>query len=71
MKITLKTLQGKQLPLEIDDTATVAECKQKIEAEHSMPADKLKLISVGKVLQEQEKTLADYGVKEGGFLIVM
>lgn len=36
-----------------------------------MPADKLKLISVGKVLAEEAKTLADYGVKEGGFLIVM
>ena len=36
-----------------------------------MPADKLKLISVGKVLQEGSKTMADYNVKEGGFLIVM
>jgi hypothetical protein len=36
-----------------------------------MPADRLKLISVGKVLDKQDQTLAQYGVKEGGFLVVM
>lgn len=36
-----------------------------------MPADRLKLICAGKVLQEAEKSLSEYGVKEGSFLIVM
>jgi hypothetical protein len=36
-----------------------------------MPAKALKLISVGKVLEKQDQTLAEYGVKEGGFLVVM
>ena len=50
INISIKTLQGKQLPLSVAPTATIKEVKDLIEKEHSMPADQLKLIAYGKVL---------------------
>jgi hypothetical protein len=45
MKISIKTLQGKQLPLEVEETLTVRtlllqiqELKEKIQAEHGFEA---------------------------------
>ena len=43
----------------------------KIDEEHKMPADSMKLIAYGKVLEDDNKTLKDYGIKEGDFLVVM
>lgn len=34
MKLIVKTLNGKQLPIQIEPEATVGEIKEKIEAEH-------------------------------------
>lgn len=36
-----------------------------------MPADSQKLIAYGKVLEDDSKTLKDYSIKEGDFLVVM
>ena len=36
-----------------------------------MPADGMKLVASGKVLQDDLKTLKDYAIKEGDFLVVM
>ena len=36
-----------------------------------MPADSQKLIAYGKVLDKEEKTLADWKIKDGDFLVVM
>lgn len=36
-----------------------------------MPADQQKLIAYGKVLEDENKTLKDYSIKEGDFLVVM
>ena len=54
MKLTVKTLAGKQLPLEISDDCSVAQLKQKIEEVHQLPADTLKLIAYGKVLDNDD-----------------
>ena len=45
--------------------------KEKIEEEHKMAADQQKLIAYGKVLEEENKTLKEYSIKEGDFLVVM
>jgi len=45
--------------------------KQKIEATHQMQADLLKLIAYGKVMEDDNKLLKDYSIKEGDFLVVM
>lgn len=36
-----------------------------------MQADLQKLIAYGKVLGEDEKTLKDYGIKDGDFIVIM
>lgn len=36
-----------------------------------MAADSLKLIAYGKVMEDDAKTLKDYSIKEGDFLVVM
>jgi co-chaperonin GroES (HSP10) len=45
--------------------------KDKIQAEHQMPADQMKLIAYGKVMEDDNKTLKEYSIKEGDFLVVM
>jgi hypothetical protein len=71
MKIIVKTLSGKQLPLEIEETNTVRQIKEKIEAEHDMKADSLKLIAYGKVLDSDDKAASEYNIKEGDFIVAM
>ena len=36
-----------------------------------MAADQQKLIAYGKVLEDDNKTLKEYSIKEGDFLVVM
>ena len=36
-----------------------------------MPAESQKLIAYGKVMEDQEKTLKDYKIQEGSFIVVM
>lgn len=45
--------------------------KEKIETEHKMAADMLKLIAYGKVMDDDSKTVKDYSIKEGDFIVVM
>ena len=45
--------------------------KEKIEAEHKMAGDMMKLIAYGKVMDDDAKTLKEYSIKEGDFLVVM
>ena len=55
-KIVVKTLNGKQLPLNIAGDMTIRAVKEEIEKEHAMAADSLKLIAYGKVLDKDENT---------------
>ena len=45
--------------------------KEQIQNEHSMPLESQKLVAKGKVLNEPEKTLKDYNLGEGSFIVVM
>ena len=49
----------------------IRQTKEKIEQEHKMQADSQKLIAYGKVLEDDSKSLKDYSIKEGDFLVVM
>ena len=71
MKIVAKTLNGKQLPIEIELTWTVRQIKEALEKEHQLAADTLKLIAYGKVLDKDESTAADYSIKENDFIVAM
>lgn len=54
MKLIVKTLNGKQLPINIEADTTIGQIKQKIEEDHQLKAESLKLIAYGKVLQSDE-----------------
>jgi len=71
MKIIVKTLNGKQLPLEIEVEWSVLKLKQEIEAKHELKAETLKLIAYGKVLEAEDKAVSEYGIKEGDFIVAM
>lgn len=71
MKIIVKTLNGKQLPLDIESDWTVRKVKEQIEANHEFKADTLKLIAYGKVLDKDENAVSTYSIKEGDFIVAM
>lgn len=71
MKITLKTLKGQQLPLEVQPEMTVAALKALIETTHGQDAATQKLIAYGKVMEDEAKTVADYKIVENGFIVMM
>jgi predicted RNase H-related nuclease YkuK (DUF458 family) len=52
MKIIIKTLKGQQLPLEVEEDLKISDLKEKIDAEHKMPAESQKLIAYGKVMDD-------------------
>lgn len=71
MKITLKTLKGQQLPLEVEPEMTVEALKSKIQETHGHAAETQKLIAYGKVMDDDTKTLAQYSLQENGFIVLM
>ena len=71
MKLIVKTLNGKQLPIEIEPDTSIGQIKEKIEADHQLKADSLKLIAYGKVLQSDDQKASEYNLKEGDFIVAM
>jgi hypothetical protein len=71
MKIIVKTLSGKQLPLEIEIEWSIRKVKEEIEKAHDLKADTLKLIAYGKVLEDDTKSAGDYSIKENDFIVAM
>ena len=71
MKIIVKTLSGKQLPLEIELAWTIRQVKEESEKVHELKADSLKLIAYGKVLEDDAKSAGDYNIKENDFVVAM
>lgn len=71
MKLIVKTLNGKQLPIEIEQETTIGQMKETIEKEHALKADSLKLIAYGKVLQSDDQKASEYNLKEGDFIVAM
>ena len=70
MKLIVKNLKGKQFDLEIEPASTVRQVKEKIEEEQKIAIDTQKLVAVGKVMDDA-KTVEDYKLKEGDFIVVM
>ena len=71
IKIIVKTLNGKQLPLDIDLEWTIRKVKMAIEENHGLVADTLKLIAYGKVLDKDDNLAKEYNLKEGDFVVAM
>lgn len=73
MIITFKTLQQQTFKLEIEESATVADLKNKLETEKgkdAYPKAGVKLIYAGKILND-DQPLSTYKIDEKGFVVVM
>ncbi|RIA88353.1 putative UV excision repair protein [Glomus cerebriforme] len=70
MKITFKTLQQTQFQLDVEPSETILQIKQKIEESQGHAVSLQKLISKGKVLND-EKKISEYPIVENDFLVLM
>ena len=70
MKLIVKLINNESFDVEVDANATVLATKQRIEEVKGAETSLQKLIHAGKVLKD-DATLADSGVKEGSFVVLM
>eukprot|EP00729_Bicosta_minor_P009992 gene9992-23648_t len=69
-KITFKTLKNDKFQLDVEDTLTIGDVKDKVAEERSMLREKMKLILSGKILKDTQ-TVAECAIKETDFLVIM
>lgn len=60
-QIFVKTLQGKNITLDIDDTNTIGSIKQKIFEKEGIPVDQQRIVFNGKQL-EDDQTVGNYNI---------
>ena len=63
MQIFIKTLSGKTVSLEVEQSDSILEMKQKIQNKEGIPIEQQFLSYVGKTL-ENEGTLSDYNIQK-------
>lgn len=71
MKIIIRTLQGNQKEYEISPDMTVDQLKAKLSEDYKADVASQKLICQGRVMSEGYKKLADYGIKDKDFIVLM
>lgn len=69
MKLIIKTLDGKQIPIVLPKESTISELKTEIEKKNpNLVAATFKLKRYGKFLSD-DKNLTDYNLKDGDFIL--
>ena len=71
MKVTIKTLKSEQIPTEVAEDITIGQFKKLLEEKNGWEADLQKLVFKAQQLNDADKKLVDYGVKEGDIIILM
>ena len=71
MKIVVKTIAGKLMPIEIEESFTIRQVKEQIEKDHSLKADTLKIIAFGKVLDDDNQIASAVPLKENDNIVAM
>eukprot|EP00955_Chlamydomonas_euryale_P016792 179286-Chlamydomonas_euryale.AAC.8 len=70
MKLTFRTVSGESFQLDADESKTVGDLKAGVEASRGIAKDSLKLVSRGKVLDNDATTVGEAGITEQGFIVV-
>lgn len=67
MQVTIKTMMGFQMTLNVKSNDSIEDLKQKIQDQQSIPTDQQRLIFAGRQL-EDGWMLAEYGIQKGSVL---
>ncbi|XP_033211376.1 NEDD8-like isoform X2 [Belonocnema kinseyi] len=67
MLIKVKTLTGKEIEIDIDNTDKVSRIKERVEEKEGIPPTQQRLIFSGKQMAD-EKTILDYKIEGGSVL---
>lgn len=70
MQIFVKTLTGKHITLEVEPGDYISTVKTKIQEKEGIPPDQQRLTYQGKLLENDNETLADHNVQKDSTLIL-